>query len=130
MTVCFISEEVVVTALTEQQGSVWRVSPVASLHVALAHRAGGALHVGGDSVLSLEQVVEVAVTLVSALVPHDLNDWGSGEVLGGGEGDGGQAGEDDLQGKVRHEDVKEHAHLTFLAWQPATFVAVHAPPVY
>lgn len=71
-------------------------SPVGAGHVALAHGADLAVHVGGDSVLGLELVTEGAVTVVDTFVVHDANE-GLLSQLRGGDGNGGQTGEDDLE---------------------------------
>lgn len=84
-----------------------RALPEHSPHVALAEGAGLPHHALEDAVLCLVLVVEVTVAVVSAVVPQDLN-GGPADLrleLRGGNGDGGQAGEDDLRnrGSVKRE---------------------------
>ena len=74
-------------------------SPEHAPHVALTSIPGRSHYVLVNAVLALVLVVEVTVAIVSAGVPQHLDDRSAGHLLElwGGDGDGGQAGEDDLR---------------------------------
>lgn len=76
--------------------SVVQCSPVGSFHVGLSLGSWGTYGVGIDTILGLELITEVSITLVHTLVPQHLDD-GLRVQLGGGDGNGGQTGEDDLK---------------------------------
>lgn len=70
--------------------------PVCSLHVGLSKGSWDTYGVGVDTIIGLELITEVSISLVDTLVPQHLDDW-PWVHLGGGDGNGGQTSEDDLK---------------------------------